>query len=67
MREDRFEFLKDLDTETERYTLVHNFRSGWFAKMETKMADGTWHKAWFSETYPNQAGARLAIKNTFGI
>lgn len=67
MRNDHHEYLTNLDTDTERYTLVHRSDEGWFARMETKMEDGSWHKAWFSEEFPNQHGARLAITEAFGI
>jgi hypothetical protein len=67
MRNDHYEFLTILDTETERYSLVHLYRRGWFAQMETLMGDGTWHRAWYSEEFPNQAGAHLAIRNAFGL
>lgn len=59
-------FLTNLDTDTERYVLVHPSRKGWHAEMRTLMADGSWHRAWYSETYPNQAGARNAIKVFLG-
>lgn len=67
MRNDQHQYLTNLDTATERYTLVHPFGEGWFARMETKMADGTWHTAWYSETFPNQYGARKALTDAFGL
>lgn len=67
MRHDHHEYLTNLDTATERYTLVHPHGEGWYARMETKMTDTTWHTAWYSETYPNQAGARMALTEAFGL
>jgi len=67
MRTDHFEYLTSIDTKTERYTLVHRSGEPWFAQMETKMVDGSWHCAWMSEAYLNQAGARQAITEAFGL
>lgn len=67
MRQDRFHYLRQIDTETERYTLVHRAGEGWFGRMQTLMMDGSWHQAWTSETYPNGRGARDAIRNAFGL
>lgn len=60
-----FQFLKALDTDTERYQLVREGRD-WHGEMKTLMTDGTWHKAWTSETFPNSRGAFEAIKSAFG-
>jgi hypothetical protein len=67
MQNDHYEYLTSLDTDTERYSLVHGSGQGWSARMEILMADGSWHKAWYSETFPNQRGAREAIAQAFGI
>ena len=67
MQNDHYEYLTNLDTKTERYTLVHRSGQGWFSRMETLMADGSWHKAWYSEMFPNQLGARKAITEAFGL
>jgi hypothetical protein len=67
MRVDRYEYLTNLDTETERYSLVHRSGDGWFARRESLLVNGEWRQDWYSETFPNQVGARTAINQAFGL
>ena len=65
MSEKRY-LVKSISNDTQRFILAHDF-IGWHAEAQALCGDGSWLRTWYSDTFPNQLGARQAITWAFGV
>lgn len=59
--------LTSISDDTVRYLTVQNTAYGFWFACKQVMTDGKWRTCWTSSEYPNQAGARTAIRVYLGV
>lgn len=58
--------IKSISDDTTRFVLIED-GGVWYAEHRALTGDGSWLKTWATGNHVNQYGARLSIRNAFGV